>query len=165
MTTTASHDNPSAYRRVAARWLPIYLRLLAVGFLLFWGTALTVSTTGIQIPAALDHAARWGHGHGMDAAGAMLAAVYVVWALFIWAAAADPLGNRMFLDFTVLANMAHFGLMFVMALYMDHEQHHLYKDVLLGWVGIIPLAILWWPLRSTASTTLSDPHAEPAATQ
>lgn len=146
MTTTTSH--PRAYRRFAVRWLPIYMRLLAAGFLLFWGVALVVSTTGIRVPEEIDRFARWGPGHGMDAAGAMLAIVYVVWALFLWAAAADPLGNRMFLDFTVLANMAHFGLMFVMALYMDHEQHHLYKDVLLGWVGIVPLAVLWWPLRS-----------------
>ncbi|MGA8545089.1 MAG: hypothetical protein WB785_07520 [Mycobacterium sp.] len=44
----------------------------------------------------------------------MLSAVYVVWAIFLFRSARAPSANRLFLDFNLTANAAHFAVMFVL---------------------------------------------------
>ena len=41
----------------------------------------------------------------------MISIVYIVWGFFLVAVARDPGGKKLFIDFTLAANVAHFGLM------------------------------------------------------
>jgi hypothetical protein len=89
-------------------------------------------------------------GEGGDPVAVMFATVYVVWALFLFAAASDPLANRLFLDFNLTANAAHFGVMFVMAVVMADQHRHLTGVLALGLLTTVPLAICWLPVRRDA---------------
>jgi hypothetical protein len=77
----------------------------------------------------------------------MFATVYIVWALFLFASARDPLANRLFLDFNLTANAAHFGVMLAMAVAMRDEHRHLAGVVALGLLTTVPLATCWLPVR------------------
>ena len=41
----------------------------------------------------------------------MFATVYIVWAIFLFGSAREPLTHRLFLDFNLTANAAHFTAM------------------------------------------------------
>ncbi len=77
----------------------------------------------------------------------MLSAVYIVWGLFLWLTAKDPLRHRLFLDFTIAANAAHFGVMLEQGIVTEGEHTHLVGDVLLGWLLVIVLAAVCLPVR------------------
>ena len=77
----------------------------------------------------------------------MFSTVYIVWALFLFRSARDPLANRLFLDFNLAANCAHFGAMLVMAVAMRDEHQHLAGVVALGLLTTVPLAACWLPVR------------------
>jgi hypothetical protein len=132
----------------AAVWLfPIALRVVAIGFVVFFGAGFLALIAGTSIPPALGGLVRWGqHGKAYEL---MICSIYVVWAGFLWCAAKAPVRNKMFLDFTILANAAHFGTMLVEGMVMPGEHHHLHGDVLLGWAALLPLAVLWPPVRRT----------------
>lgn len=132
---------------LSLRLFPIALRLLAAGFVVFFGGMVVLWALGGVEPGSLLYPlTRW--GHDQIATETMLCAVYVVWGVFLWRAADDPASNRLFIDFTVVANFAHFGAMLVMAIAMGGEHTHLLGDVPLGWVSILPVAALWLPVRS-----------------
>ena len=82
----------------------------------------------------------------------MFSTVYVVWALFLYRSARAPLANRLFLDFNLTANSAHFGAMLLMAVTMRDEHGHLSGVVALGLITTIPLAACWLPIRHRART-------------
>jgi len=91
---------------------------------------------------------RWGDLHGGgEHYELMIAAIYIVWGWFLLKAANEPLKNYMFFEFTMVANIAHFGAMFVMGLVMAHETPHLIGDVLLGWVILLVYIYFWLPVR------------------
>jgi hypothetical protein len=102
----------------AASWLPVMIRLTAVGYLLFFVPDLVFAITH-RANALFD----WGEGG--DAIAVMFATVYIVWGLFLFASAKAQLANRLFLDFNLAANSAHFGVMLVMAVAMRDERRHL----------------------------------------
>lgn len=58
--------------------------------------------------------------------------------------------HTLFLDFTAIADTAHFGTMLVEGLTMTGEHHHLYGDILPAWVLLIPLAAVWLTARRIA---------------
>lgn len=59
----------------------------------------------------------------------------------------EPLKNYMFFEFTMIANIAHFGAMLIMGLVMTHESPHLIGDVFLGWVMLLIYIYFWLPVR------------------
>jgi hypothetical protein len=133
-------------RTRAATWLPLMIRLTAIGYLAFFAPDLVLASTHhiATLPTVFARLFNWGAGG--DPVAVMFATVYVVWALFLFAAATDPLANRLFLDFNLTANVAHFGAM-VMAVLMPDEHHHLTGVLALGLLTTVPLAICWLPVR------------------
>ena len=88
----------------------------------------------------------------------MLATVYIVWGIYIWLAASDPVKNQLFMDFTIIANIAHPSVMAAMAIVNPTHTMHLLGDVPFGLsVGLI-LAILWLPVRRQADAISSATH-------
>lgn len=127
----------------AASWLPVMIRLTAVGYLLFFVPDLVFALTD-RANALFD----WGQGGRNDPAIAvMFATVYIVWALFLFASAKAPLTNRLFLDFNLTANSAHFAAMLAMAVALPDQHHHLAGVVALGLLTTVPLAACWLPVR------------------
>ncbi|WP_323122291.1 DUF6632 domain-containing protein [Burkholderia alba] len=152
------HSGTPVGRRDVSPWLPLAIRLLAAGFVVFFGAAIVVVLTGLDRTLVTRPAGRlvlrlirWG---GLDGTGAhyelMISVVYVVWGVYLWRAAANPLAHRLFLDFTVVANAAHFGLMFFQGMRMPDERIHLIGDVPLGWAGLVLMAVFWLRERGKA---------------
>jgi hypothetical protein len=135
----------------AASWLPLTIRLTAVGYLLFFVPDLILASTHHinGLPRLLARLFDWGAGG--DSVAVMFATVYIVWALFLFASARAPLANRLFLDFNFTANSAHFGAMLIMAVAMRHEHQHLAGVVALGLITTVPLAACWLPVRRRGS--------------
>lgn len=142
---------PAHPRRVASR-LPVIIRLTAVGYLLFFVPDLILASTQhiSALPPWLARLFNWGQGGGP--VSIMFSTVYVVWALFLFRSARAPLANRLFLDFNLTANSAHFGAMLLMAVTMRDEHQHLPGVVTLGLITTIPLAVCWLPIRHRART-------------
>jgi hypothetical protein len=131
----------------AASWLPVMIRLTAVGYLLFFVPDLVLAWTHHVngLPPLLARLFDWGEGG--DAIAVMFATVYIVWAVFLYRSATAPLANRLFLDFNLTANSAHFGVMLVMAVAMREHHRHLAGVVALGLLTTVPLAACWLPVR------------------
>jgi len=139
----------------AARWLPLMIRLTAVGYLAFFVPDLILSATHHVhgLPPLLARLFDWGEGgHDDQAIAVMFATVYVVWALFLFASARAPLANRLFLDFNLTANSAHFGAMIIMAAAMPEQHQHLAGVLVLGALTTVPLGACWLPVRRLATT-------------
>lgn len=153
-TSTKRRDWPQA-----SPWLSLITRLLGVTFLLFFGTAIVTILLGIDHQIAgssvgllILRLVRWGGVHGgAEHYELMISVIYVVWGVFLWRAADDPFKHTLFLDFTVAANVAHFGLMVVQGLMMPGEHIHLVGDVALGWFALVLFAATWIPARSKAA--------------
>lgn len=139
-------------RTRAAAWLPVMIQLTAIGYLAFFVPDLILAATHHldALPPFFARLFDWGQGG--DAIAIMFSTVYVVWALFLFASARDPLANRLFLDFNLTANAAHFGAMLIMAVTMRDEHRHLAGVVALGLITTVPLAACWLPVRRGART-------------
>jgi len=59
----------------------------------------------------------------------MLEGVYLVWAVFFFAAARNPRQYLSFIDFTVWANAVHGLIMVVQAISMPHFHYKMFTDV------------------------------------
>jgi hypothetical protein len=131
----------------AASWLPLMIRLTAVGYLLFFVPDLILASTHHvnTLPPFFARLFNWGEGG--DAVAVMFATVYIVWALFLFGSARAPLANRLFLDFNLAANSAHFGAMLVMAVAMGDQHQHIAGVLALGVLTTVPLAACWLPVR------------------
>ena len=147
----------------ATPWLTLSIRLMAGGFLLFFGLALATLLLRLD-QSLLDSDAgrlllrlvRWGDQQGGGQHyELMISTIYLVWGAFLWRAASQPFRHRLFIDFTVAANAAHFGLMFLQGLLMPGEHIHLAGDVLLGWASLVPLMLFWIPQRKRATPSLA----------
>ncbi|MGE8601175.1 MAG: DUF6632 domain-containing protein [Acinetobacter calcoaceticus] len=130
-------------------------KFMGISFLLFFaGAALLIF---FNIPAILlqfewgkflVRLVRWGELQGGgELYELMISTIYIVWGWFLLKAANEPLKNYMFFEFTMIANIAHFGAMFVMGLVMTHESPHLIGDVFLGWVMLLIYIYFWLPVR------------------
>lgn len=131
----------------AAKWLPLMIRLTALGYLLFFVPDLVLATTHqIQaLPPLLARLFDWGGGG--DAVAVMFATVYIVWAIFLFQSARYPLAHRLFLDFNLTANSAHFTAMLMMALAMPEHRQHVAGVIALGLLTIVPIGLCWLPVR------------------
>jgi len=136
----------------AASWLPVMIRLAAVGYLLFFVPDLILACTHHinGLPPLLAGLFDWGEGG--DPVAVMFSTVYIAWALFLFGSARAPLADRLFLDFNLTANSAHFGAMLSMAVAMRDEHQHLAGVVALGLITTLPLAACWLPVRHGART-------------
>jgi hypothetical protein len=133
----------------AASWLPLMIRVTAIGYLLFFVPDLILASTHRVggLPPVLARLFYWGGGPNDQAVAVMFSTVYIVWALFLFRSAGAPLANRLFLDFNLTANSAHFGVMLVMAVAMRDEHQHLAGVAALGFLTTVPLAACWLPIR------------------
>src|SRR5271154_896952 len=123
----------------AAAWLPTMIRLTATGYLAFFVPNLVMAMSN-RASTVFD----WGQGGSDDrAVRVMFATVYLVWAVYLFACARAPQSNRLFLDFNLAANAAHFGVMLIMAVTMRHEHTHIVGVLLLGLLSTAPLAACW----------------------
>ncbi len=133
-------------------------RLTGVGFLLFFGLAFVMILTGLdnwllqyEWGKLVMRLLRWGdQTGGAEHYELMISIIYIIWGGFLIRAASKPLQHALFFDFTALANIAHFGAMFLMALLMQHEMIHLAGDVLLGWLSLGVFIVFWLPVRRLA---------------
>ena len=156
-------------KRRAAAWLPVVIRLTAVGYLLLFVPNLVLASTH-QISTLPPFFARlFDWGEGGDSVAVMFSTVYVVWALFLFRSASAPSANRLFLDFNLTANSAHFAVMLVMAVTMPDEHQHTTGVLALGVISTVPLAACWLPVRRTASAdrcgSTSPTGSRPTLTQ
>ncbi len=85
----------------------------------------------------------------------MIASIYAAWAPMMWRAARNPLAHPLFIEFTILANFAHFFVMLALAFRGEH--HHLCSDV-------PPLGIASSALLVTCVLARRDHHARLRAT-
>ena len=133
-----------------ATLLPLMIRLTAIGYLLFFVPNLLLAATHHidTLPPFLARLFDW--GGSADATAVMLSTVYVIWAIFLFHSARAPLAHRLFLDFNLTANTAHFAAMLLMALTMPEEHRHAAGVFALGLISTIPLAACWFPVRRTA---------------
>ncbi len=131
----------------AESWLPVMIRLTAVGYLLFFVPDLILATTHniSALPPFFARLFNW--GDGADPVAVMFSTVYVVWALFLFGSARAPLANRLFLDFNLTANSAHFAAMLIMAVVMRDQHQHIAGVLALGLLTTVPLAACWLPVR------------------
>lgn len=145
-------QNQIQSNRTRAFWLPVMIRLTAVGYLLFFVPDLILAITHHinTLPPFFARLFNWGEGG--DAVAVMFATVYVVWALFLFGSARAPLANRLFLDFNLTANSAHFAAMLIMAVTMGDQHQHIAGVLLLGLLTTVPLAACWLPVRRGAKT-------------
>jgi len=145
----------SATHQIKISRFSLVAKFMGISFLLFFaGAALLIF---LNIPAILLQfewgkfllrLVRWGELHGGgEHYELMISAIYIVWGWFLLKAANEPLKNYMFFEFTMVANIAHFGAMFVMGLAMTHESPHLIGDVFLGWVLLFIYIYFWLPVR------------------
>ena len=141
-----------------ATLLPLMIRLTAIGYLLFFVPNLLLAATHHidTLPPLLARLFDWGGGE--DASAVMLSTVYLVWAIFLFHSARAPLAHRLFLDFNLMANAAHFAAMLLMALAMPEEHRHTAGVIALGLISTVPLAACWLPVRrgSSARRLLAD---------
>jgi hypothetical protein len=137
---------------IARQVLPVMIRLTAVGYLLFFVPDLILATTHHidTLPPLLARLFNWGQGG--EPVAVMFSTVYLVWALFLFGSAKAPLANRLFLDFNLTANSAHFGVMLIMAVTTRDQHQHIAGVVALGLITTVPLAACWLPVRGLAKS-------------
>jgi hypothetical protein len=130
-----------------ATLLPLMIRVTAIGYLFFFVPNLVLAATHHigTLPPLLARLFDW--GGNADSTAVMLSTVYVVWAIFLFRSARDPLAHGLFLDFNLAANSAHFAAMFIMALTMPEEHRHVAGVFALGLISTVPLAACWLPVR------------------
>ena len=86
-----------------------------------------------------------------DHVAPMLLAVYVVWSIYLIKAARDPLGNALFIEFTVWANVAHGIVMIPHALMSPEYTVKFFTDI--PWVFVPAVAML--ALRPTGRRAIA----------
>src|ERR1700742_5163087 len=122
------------------------IRVTAIGYLFFFVPNLLLAATHHidTLPPLLSRLFDWGNA---DSTAVMLSTVYVIWAIFLFRSAGEPLAHGLFLDFNLTANPAHFAAMLIMALTMPDEHRHIAGVVALGLISTVPLAACWLPVR------------------
>ena len=127
------------------RALALMLRLTAVAFVVVFTLLFLASVTQTDTPELLYSLFAWGDIG--DAEEQMLAAVYIVWGIYVWIAARAPMRHRLFIDFTITANLAHAAVMAVQSFTYEGEHAHLWGDVVILFAVFGVLAALWLPMR------------------
>lgn len=136
---------------LAANWFPLTARLFAVALFAFFAAAFVVSAFDLDLGGTVMGPIRWGSDAGRPYE-LMISTIYLVWSVFLWRAADDPATNKLFMDFSVAGNAAHFTVMAVMAFTFDGEQQHIHGDVPLGFLGLLGFTIVWLLARPAVTS-------------
>ncbi|MGL6235549.1 MAG: hypothetical protein ACRC20_09415 [Segniliparus sp.] len=141
---------PPEYRSVSALLRGISAMMLMFVVLSGWLVAHghygddLVAGTGHARAGWFEHFALWGKD---DVYGQLFGVVFVVFAVFLWRAASDPVGHDTFILSFVFVQALHVvGMVFYCALHPEHV-HHLYQDVALLVVPLLLFAALWTSAR------------------
>ena len=133
--------------------LRLYLRLLAVGFLVGfipWITLILLNAPVLAPGSVLAPVLRFQPYNPHYES--MMTAIHIVWAITLWRASNNPERSALFIDFTIWANVAH-GIVMVIATPMQ-------KGLVMTFVEGVPLfiiaGVLWW-LRPTESRQSAVP--------
>ena len=143
-------------------WLRIYLKVLAVGFLMAfvpWITLILLHAPLIAPGGTLAPLLRFQPYN--PPYEAMMAAIHIVWAVMLWRAASNPEQHTLFIDFTIWANAAH-GLVMMVATPLQ-------KGVGMTVIESIPLlaiaATLWWLRPRSRPGRHVEPSGDPEGGQ
>lgn len=134
-------------------WLKSVTVAFGGGMVFFFLPILLLLPFRVDLPPALEALLRWGPG-GAEQYEEMIAAVYIVWGVFLLRAAGDSHKNALFLDFTACANVAHIGLMTLMAVVNEGDRIHLVGDVLGAWLVLGPFVYVWSSVKKERARTL-----------
>jgi hypothetical protein len=133
---------------VRMTWLRIFLRVLSVGFLAAfvpWITLILLNAPILSPGSRLAPLLRFQPYNANYES--MMAAIYIVWAIMLWRAAASPAQHTLFIDFTIWANAAHGLVMLVVT--------PIQKGLIMMFIEGLPLlviaGVLWW-LRPEGSS-------------
>ncbi len=129
------------------QWLTTTIAIFGASQLIFFVPILVLLPFRPDLPPALQALLRWGPG-GAEQYEEMIAIIYVVWGYFMLRAARSPFEHALFLDFTASANVAHIGLMTLMAVLNKGDRIHLVGDVLAAWLVLAPFVYVWAAVRS-----------------
>ena len=126
---------------VRMSWLRIVLRVLAVGFLTAFIPWISLILLNAPVLAPGSRFAPLLRFQPYNAHyESMMAAIYIVWAIMLWRASADPAKHRLFISFTIWASAAH-GLVMLIATPMQ-------KGLVMTFIEGVPLIgvaiVLWW---------------------
>src|SRR5512132_3731886 len=129
------------------RWLRVYLKVLAVGFLaafIPWITLILLKAPILAPGSALAPLLRF-QPYNVPYE-AMMTAIHLVWAVMLWRAASNPAQHTLFIDFTIWANAAHAIVMLIVT--------PLQKGLGMTFIESVPLlgiaVVLWWLRPRTA---------------
>ena len=124
-----------------AAWLRIVLRVLAVGYFaafIPWITLILLNAPLLAPGSVLAPYFRFQPYNPYYES--MLTVIHLVWAVMLWRASGAPAQHRLFLDFTIWANVAH-GVVMLIATPMA-------KGVVMTFIEGVPLfliaGVLWW---------------------
>jgi hypothetical protein len=126
---------------VRMTWLRIFLKVLSVGFLAAFVPWITLILLNAPILAPGSKLAPLLRFQPYNANyESMMAAIYIVWAVMLWRASANPAKHPLFIDFTIWANAAH-GLVMLVATPIQ-------KGLIMMFIEGLPLlviaGVLWW---------------------
>jgi hypothetical protein len=126
---------------VRMTWLRIFLKVLSVGFLAAFVPWITLILLNAPILAPGSKLAPLLRFQPYNANyESMMAAIYIVWAVMLWRASANPAKHPLFIDFTIWANAAHGLVMLVVT--------PIQKGLIMMFIEGLPLlviaGVLWW---------------------
>jgi hypothetical protein len=136
---------------VRIRWLRLFLKVLAIGFLaafIPWITLILLNAPVLAPGSRLAPLLRFQPYNAYYES--MMTAIHLVWAVMLWRASENPANHLLFIDFTIWANAAH-GLVMLIATPLQ-------KGPVMMLIESLPLfgiaAVMWWlrPRRSDRST-------------
>ncbi|RJQ66971.1 hypothetical protein D5S17_34895 [Pseudonocardiaceae bacterium YIM PH 21723] len=136
--------------QAAIRRLSIALRLTSIVTLIIfvpWHIGLLFDWDYAYTGHPIGQLFAWGPHDGGRLYAQMITAIYIVWGIFIWLAAKDPVRNRLFVDFTIFGNLIHGLVMLIQGVLVHSEHVHLMGDVPLCFAVLLLLGPLHWPLQ------------------
>ncbi len=108
--------------------LKLALRILAV-FFWWYGVVFVLSVAqlgGLSLPA-LPFLEYRGSAYAWDFE-LMFTAILIVWGSYLWIASKEPQQHRLFVDFTIVATIAHIAAMLVIGFIRTADLTHLLMD-------------------------------------
>ena len=142
------------------RRLRVLGRFVAVGFAIFFSVGIIghLTGSGVDPQSEFGQLVRWGAGG--EPQEVMLGSVYLAIAACLWAAAGRPLQHWLFLDFALVANVAHSLAMVVLSLAWPRSMSHLWGDSLFTIVPTVLLAYAWLPVRAQVLAVARPPATD-----
>ena len=111
--------------------LKLALRILAL-FFWWYGVVFVLSVAqlgGLSLPA-LPFLEYRGDAYAWDFE-LMFTAIFMVWGSYLWIASKEPLRHRLFVDFTIVATVAHIAAMLVIGFIRTTDLTHLLIDAVM----------------------------------